>query len=228
MPIYSLTIRLKEECGMSLPVVLFMVLAIMAASAIFATVGTQNIREIKLTQVSNDSFYVAEGALQDFISQLAVYPQLWRERPILEDSPNDYNQYNPLSYDSTNGIPSCSGESCQRQLYPIGGGLIKNFGPIGSTGDTVNTNQTITQQLNLNSLPPPDVSLNNRGAWYQVERLDETSISNESIGASLSNYEAHNSGFSGMRFRITSTTVRNLKGRSGRSTVVAVVELPPT
>lgn len=217
----------QNEAGLSLPLVLFMVLAIMGASAIFATVGTQNIRETKIIQTNHDSFYIAEGALQDFISQLAVYPQLWREKTNLLEVPLDYDQYNPLNYESANGIPSCSGEACQRQLYPVGGGLLKNFGPIGDSGDTANPLAPITQQLNLSSPPTPDLVLNNKSAWYQVERLDETSISNETIGASLSNYEPHSNGYSGVRFRITASTTRTLKGRSGISTVVAVVELPP-
>lgn len=217
-----------NESGISLPVTLFLVLAIMAASSIFAAVGVQNIREMKLAQATSDSFYVAEGALQDFIGQLGVYSQLWREKANLPDPPQNYARFNPLTYASNNGIPSCQGQACQRQIYPVGGGLLKNFGPLTGDGSSVNIEVPITAQLNKLSPQTPDIVLNNRGAWYQVERLDESSLSENSIGASLINYEAHNGGYSAVRFRVTAVSNRRLKGKLGLSTVVAVLELPPT
>jgi hypothetical protein len=216
-----------SENGLSLPIVLFLVLTIMSASAIFSIVGTQNIREMKITEASTDSFYVAEGAIQDFIAQLGVYSQLWREKVNLVEIPLNYEQFNPLSYASSNGIPNCSGHACQRLMYPIGGGLLKNFGPMGADGDIVNPDATVINQLSTIDPQTPDVVLNNKNAWYQVERLDETSVTANSIGASLSNYEAHSSGYAGVRFRITALAQRPLKGKMGFSSIVAVVELPP-
>jgi hypothetical protein len=216
------------EAGISLPITLFLVLAIMAASSIFAAVGVQNIREMKLAQSTSDSFYVAEGALQDFIGQLGVYSQLWREKVNLENLPLNYTRFNPLTYTLNNGVPSCQGHACQRQVYPVGGGLLKNFGPLSGDGQIVNVDAPITAQLNQESPQLPDIVLNNRGAWYQVERLDESSLSENSIGAGLTNYEAHNGGYSAVRFRVTAVSNRRLKGKLGLSTVVAVLELPPT
>jgi hypothetical protein len=94
-------------------------------------------------------------------------------------------------------------------------------------GDVVNPEATVINQLNTTDPQASDVVLNNKNAWYQVERLDETSITASSIGASLSNYEAHSSGYAGVRFRITALAQRPLKGKMGFSSIVAVVELPP-
>lgn len=218
----------NSELGISLPVTLFLVLAIMAASSIFAAVGVQNIREMKLAQATSDSFYVAEGALQDFVGQLGVYSQLWREKVNLENSPLNYTRFNPLTYSSNNGIPSCQGGACQRQIYPVGGGLLKNFGPLSGAGQIVDVEASITEQLSQETPRDPDLVLNNRSAWYQVERLDESSLSENSIGAGLTNYEPHNGGYSAVRFRVTAISNRRLKGKLGLSTVVAVLELPPT
>lgn len=219
---------ISKETGLSLPIALFLVLAITAASSIFSNSSTQNLREIKITESVNDSFYVAEGALQDFTAQLGVYSQLWREKVNLTTIPNSYTQYNPLTYAGTNGIPTCSGNACQRKMYPVGGGLLKNFGPLSGAGSTVNAAATITQQLNPASLPPADITINGRNAWYQVERLDDTTPNSNSIGASLSNYDPHGASSAGIRYRVTAVAQRTLKGKAGFSTVVAVLELPPT
>lgn len=219
---------MTTEAGLSLPMALFMVLAITAASSIFSNSSTQNLREMKITESTNDSFYVAEGALQDFTAQLGVYSQLWREKVNLTTIPASYTQYNPLTFSGTNGIPTCTGNACQRKMYPVGGGLLKNFGPMGGAGNIVNAAAAITNQLNPASLPTADITINGRRAWYQVERLDDTTPNTNSIGASLSNYDPHGASSAGIRYRVTAVAERTLKGKTGFSTVVAVLELPPT
>lgn len=219
--------KVKNEQGMSLPVALFLIMVISAASSIFSNVATQNLREVKITESTNDSFYVAEGALQDFMGQISVYSQLWREKVALATKPLDYTQYSPITYVSSNGIPPCSGNVCQRMMYPTGGGLLKNFGPINSAGSIVNETKYITQQLDYSSLPAEDIKLNGRDAWIQVERLDETSPNKSSVGASLSNNDIHGSTGNAVRYRVTSVAIRSFRGKTGFSTVVAVLELPP-
>jgi len=217
----------SNEKGMALPIALFLVLVIAAATSILSNSATQNLKEIKISESINDSFYISEGALQDFIGQLAVYSQLWREKVSLPSLPSGYTQYSPISYSGTNGIPSCSGIACQRKMYPIGGGLLKNFGPMGGAGDIVNSGATIVNQLNTATPPLGDVTLNGRNAWFQVERLDESTISKNYLGASLTNNDSNGSGSTAVRYRVTATSLRPLKSKNGLSTVIAVLELPP-
>ncbi len=217
-----------NQGGMSLPIALFLILAISAASSILSNAATQNLKEVKITESTNDSFYIAEGALQDFIGQLGAYSQLWREKVVLAALPLGQVQYSPITYASTNGIPSCSGIACHRKMYPVGGGVLKNFGPLGGAGDIVDTTKSITNQLDQSSLPTADITLNNRNAWFQVERLDETSPGKNSIGASLTNNDIHGSSSSAIRYRVTSIALRTLKNKTGLSTLITVLELPPT
>jgi len=225
---FTSKLDLASELGVSLPMALFMILVIAASSAILSTSSTQGLKEVKISEAISDSYYVAEGGFQDFVAQLGVYSQLWREKVTLTVPPANYVQYSPLMYSLTNGIPSCSGIACQRNLFPVGGGLLKNFGPIGGSGDTVNAAVDITQQLNPAALPTSDVTLNGRSAWYQVERLDETYPNGTALGGSLTNYDPHGAGATAVRFRVTATSQRSLKGKTGLATIIAVVELPPT
>lgn len=215
------------ECGIALPIVLVLSLLIATITSIMGNSSSYSLRSVKDSQAMADTNYVAEGALNDMLAQMSVNRSLWRKYPVLLTKPSGYTQYNPLTYTSNNGIPTCSGTACQRHLYPIGGGLLKNFGPIGGDGSEVDASYSITQQLDLVNPPDPDITLNGRNAWVQVERLDQVMPSENSIGATLLNNDPSGLNSYSIRFRVTAVSTRNVRGLVGTSTIVAVVEMPP-
>ncbi|MCB9029421.1 MAG: hypothetical protein H6619_00060 [Deltaproteobacteria bacterium] len=216
-----------SESGITLPIALLLLLIVSAASALISNTSTQNFQEMKATEAIHDGFYVAEGALEDLISQLSAAPEIWRDMAILPGVPNGYTKYSPITYTSTNGIPDCTGIACHREMYPIGGGVLKNFGPKGAEGSEIDVNFSITSQLDPADTPTADITLNNRSAWTQIERLDETKPSSSTLGMSLENNNLQGSSGASIRFRITAVALRQLKNRIGTSTVTAVVEMPP-
>lgn len=216
-----------SESGFALPTALLLIVVLTAAGLIFTNVATSNLRIVSLEDASTDTFEVSEGVVHQLISQLSIQPHLWREKTSLSVIPSGYTEYSPSTYTASNGIPTCSGDACLRSLYPTGGGLIKNFGPIGDSGDTVNSGASITNQLDAASLPTADLTLNGLPAWVQVEHMEEIALSAASLGADLANNPDSGNNGSAIRFRLTGTTQKTIKGRNGKSTVVITVEVPP-
>lgn len=220
--------RAARRCqrGMALPLALLAVLLFASAGTLLTRTTVESWQTVKMTEATADTFEIAEGVLHDLLRQMSSQPHLWRDKTALATLPSGYTQYSPSINVASNGIPSCSGIACHRCLYPTGGGLLKNFGPIGGDGDQVNNAVSIVQQLNTAALPAADVTLNGRQAWGQVERLDETTVGASSIGADLTNNPGAGNSSAAIRFRLTGTTLRAVQGQNGRATLVIVAELP--
>lgn len=219
--------KYKSERGMALPLSLFLALTVLLLSGIYSSLIKNSSDIVKSQEHSKALFYLAEGAVHNFLGELSVNAHLWLEQPSIADLPQGYTSFNPYDFQANNGIPSCSGVGCLRNLFPEGGGLVKNFGPILTDGASVASGRKVTKQLNTASLPDPDVNLNSQEAWTQLERLDETELGKSSIGTDISNNPSNSSGSNPVRFRLTGKALKDLKTQSGQSTVVVIVEVPP-
>ncbi|MCB0335818.1 MAG: hypothetical protein KDD62_05915 [Bdellovibrionales bacterium] len=219
--------RSLKQQGFALPLALLIMLVIAGAGAIFSNIVKSGTEFVKSGQGTANMFYVAEGALQDVVSSMAIEGNLWIEQPMLTSSPSGYVAYAPASYASSNGIPTCGGAGCHRHLHPVEGGLVKNVGPITGVGSQVYEDYPITDQIDYNDFPDADIELNGVSGFSQVERLDEAPIGATSIGGDLMNNPSNGAGVNPVRFRVTGYATQSHKGRRGRSVVVAVVEIPP-
>lgn len=211
---------------MALPSALLLIMVLTIAGAMFSKASIQNLKIVSLQDATSDTFQISEGAIHDIISQMSVRPNLWRTKVPLSTLPYGYTEYSPLSYGATNGIPSCTGANCLRNLYPTSGGLIKNFGPIGGSGDSVDATKTVYNQFNTASLPTADVTLNGESGWTQVEHMDEILPNANTLGVDLANNASAGTGVNSIRFRITGKTVKTVRGRQGEATIVIIAELP--
>lgn len=218
----------RQDKGMALPAALMLVLFMIGTGAIFSSISISGLKQIKRFEATQQNFHASEGAVHDVLSQMATNPESWREANPLADLPNGYTEYTPTTYTSSNGIPPCSGAACHREMFPTGGGVIKNAGPMAADGGDVISGRSITEQVDTQNLPIADVTLNSQPAWSQVERLDEVTISQGSVGGSLETGNNGSSGANAVRFRVTGTSMNSLKGREATSTVVYVVEVPGT
>lgn len=217
-----------EKSGMALPSALFLIMVISVSGAMFSKASIQNLKVVTLQEGTSDTFQVAEGAVHDIIRQMSVRPHLWRDQVPLSGIPLGYTEYLPLTYAATNNIPSCVGKGCLRDLYPTGGGLIKNFGPFGGDGEAVDTALHLYDQLNTTTPQTADVVLNGENGWSQVEHMDEQLPDGSSLGSDLTNNPVGGMSASNVRFRITGKTLRTMRNRQGESTVVVIVEIPAT
>lgn len=217
----------KAERGMALPLTLFLSLAVLMLSGIYTSLIKNSSEIVKTQEHSKDMFYLSEGVIHSLLGDLSINSHLWLEQPPIYTLPNNYLSFNPYDYLANNGIPTCTGIACQRHMYPEGGGLLKNFGPLMSSGSNVDQELSVTAQLNQETLPTPDVKINNQNAWSQLERLDEASLGAGSIGVDTSNNPASSAGTAPVRFRITGKAQKNLKGEMGQSTIVVIIEVPP-
>lgn len=218
--------RKNHSAGLALPAALLMILAIAAVTAMLSRLSIHNLVQVELDNAKDDTYFAAEGAVSKQISQMSVLSVLWSDKANLATLPSNYTEYFPAYYSSTNGIPSCSTVGCQRSIYPTGGGLIKNIGPVGGDGDQVDSSFQIIDQLDPESPPTPDVTLSGVNAWSQVERLDETAVSSSSVGGNLSNNVAEGGNARSVRYRITGYSLKSTRGRYGYTTVVAIAEMP--
>ncbi len=220
--------RSSSQSGIALPLALFLLVFIAGVTGMFASVSIGQLATIKTIEASNDTFFASEGTAHDLLRQMGSQPELWRERVVLSPNPAGYTEYAPSSFSSTNGIPTtCSGSGCQRHMYPIGGGVVKNFGPYSTSGRVISTSKTVIAQYDTDPQPTDDITLNGLKGWVQVERLDERNPDTGAIGGSLEN-NGGGINASVVRFRVNAVSERRLKGRTGRTTVVYVVELPST
>jgi hypothetical protein len=218
----------STQRGLALPTALLMLLVVTAAGALLSNMGIQGLTIQRIENRAAESFQVAEGAVHDILGDMSSRPHLWRDRAPLNVQPQNYVTYSQLDYAATNGIPSCSGTNCLRNLYPTGGGLLKNFGPRLSAGATVNQTQPIWNQLASNALPPADVTLNGQAGFSQVERLDESIPVGTNLGADMSNNPSGGSTARNTRFRITGKTFNTIGNRTGQATIVVIAEIPAT
>ncbi len=218
----------RNESAMALPATLFMMMIIASVTAIISTIAREGLEQIPVTDDTQNTFLVSEGAANDLMGQLALYGSLWDKQAFLGTKPSGYTTYAPSTYTSTNGIPICSGVACHRNLVPTGGGLIKNFGPLGEDGSEVDSAYTISEQLNTDDLQEADVTLNELAGWNQLERLDESPPGLDNIGGNLSSSLAEGGNAKSVRFRVTATSRKELKGRAGYATVVFVVKMKIT
>ena len=220
--------RINKEQGIALPMALIFVMVMTAMGALLSHVSIDASKQVVSIDATRDTFNVADGVSNSILADMSSAPELWRQMDPLASSPNGYTEYVPGSYISTNGIPSCSGAGCLREMYPVGGGLLKNYGPFGAEGDSVDTSYSILDQLDPSSPPTAEVSLNGQSGWSLVERLDEVRLSENSMGASLENNGVGQSNSSAVRFRVTGKSFRTVRGTRGEATVVYVVEVPAT
>lgn len=224
-PCFSRLTR-HSSSGFALLSALILVLLISFMVAMLSHLSRHNMSVMESNSAKEGTYLAAEGAVNKQIAEISVLSTLWSQKTNLPSLPNAYTEFSPSSYLATNGIPECSGLACHRSLYPTGGGLIKNFGPINGAGDTVNTSYRITDQLDPDSTPTPDVTLGSVNAWTQVERLDQLAPGASTVGGSLSNAVAEGGNALTVRYRITGLALRDMKDRRGYSTVIAVVEMP--
>ena len=218
----------NRQKGLALPTALILLMVISIAGSLFTKTSIRNLGISRQDEATTDSYQVSEGALHQMIAQMSSRSHLWREKIPLAGLPANYTEYSQLSFGSTNGIPTCSGSHCIRNLYPTGGGLIKNFGPVSGDGDFVDSTKHIWEQLDSTSLPDPDVTLNNQQGFVQVERLDESNPTGANLGSELTNNPAGGTAARSVKFRLTGKTYRQLGARTGESTIVMVAELPAT
>jgi hypothetical protein len=218
--------RSSGKRGFAVPAALLFTVTITLLAAIFAQMANNNLVTAKQSEATADTLDVAEGAAHDTLRQIILSPHLWRQKVALSTLPNGYTMYDPASFGASNGIPTCSGISCERNLYPTGGGLIKNLGPIGGDGDSVDAAYNVMEQLDPANPPTADITLNTASGWVQVERLDESAPGTSTIGADLSNNPQAGASANVVRFRLTGTAIRSVKGRTGQATVVLILEVP--
>lgn len=217
---------MRFDKGIALPISLFMLLVIGGVTAILSKTAIKNLEDISINTAAAESYFASEGVMHKMLGDMSSKGTLWKEQPPLGGTPAGYTEFSPLSYSGTNGLPPCSGVACHREMYPIGGGLLKNVGPLLGDGASVDTGYSISEQLNISSPQTEDESFGNLKAWSQVERLDEITPSAASVGGNLSNTVAEGGNANVVRFRITGKSLRSLKGRKGISTVVSIIEMP--
>lgn len=217
----------RSENGMALPATLFMLLVLGSVTAMLANISQENFHQIKVQEGTAMTNMTAEGALNRMIADMALYSSLWDQQAAIADKPAGYTEYQPAAYSSTNGIPPCSvSAACHRDMFPSGGGLIKNLGPLLGDGANAETSYSIVEQLAYDNQPEPDVTLSGLNGWSQLERLDEETPGPDSVGGNLSSGLAEGGNAKKVRFRITGYSLKSLDQRVGKSTVVAVVLLP--
>jgi hypothetical protein len=204
-----------------------MMIVVLGVTTILSTLSSEGLRRTSAQEGIVESYLAAEGALHRMIADMSGYGSLWDQQAPLANSPAGYTEYSPNSYAANNGVPLCeSGPGCHRNYFPAGGGFIKNFGPYGSDGSVVDESYAITEQLDPESPPAADASIGEHPAWVQVERLDETLPSAAAVGGNLSSSLAEGGNAKEVRFRITGTALREVRGRIGTATVVSVVKMP--
>lgn len=219
---------MKGEKGLALPAVLILMLLMASVCAVLSSVSMHNLKSVQIHNATETNYLAAEGVVNKLVGEISSLGTLWEQQVPLNVKPSAYSEYSPTTFVSSNGIPPCSGISCQRHLYPTGGGLLKNVSPAGVLSSSVDTAYPISEQIDFQSLPEADLMLSDQSAWVQVERLEEIRIQDSMLGASLSNGLAEGGNAKNVRFRITGYSLKAVKGRLGLSTIVAIVELPAT
>ena len=215
------------ERGFALPLAMLLLLVIAASTAIFSRQAQELFAVTKNQEVASDNLYRSEGVLYDTVRQMAQAPELWSNLPPLSELPSSYSFFQPGAYTSTNGIPDCSGKDCHRNMIPIGGAIIKNVGPLAGDGQNVDSAHTMQGQLDPQNLPEGDITLNGRDVWVQVERIGKRLEPVDAVGSSLDSNDENAGNAQVVQYRVSGYSLREVKGKLGRSVVVAIVEVPP-
>ncbi|MCC6954554.1 MAG: hypothetical protein IT290_10590 [Deltaproteobacteria bacterium] len=222
-----LTSPLLNEIGLALPASMLLLLVIATSTAILSRGAAIQLSTAKTQEITDSMFYVVEGALHDQFRQMMVMPEGWKALATIADRPSVYSSYQPGAYASTNGIPSCTGIGCLRSLYPAGGGLLKNLGPLWTEGQNVDTSSAIDGQFDPHTPPDEyDVNLSSTPAYTQVERLERVLSPADAVGANLSTQGLVLGNSESVRFRVTGYTAKTLKSRMGQTVIVTVIEMP--
>jgi hypothetical protein len=216
-----------SDGGFALPAALLMMVAVFGVMTVLGTISSEGLRRTAAQDGIVQTYLAAEGALNRMVADMSTYASLWDQQAALSSNPQGYTEYSPNSYGSTNGVPTCTGAAgCHRNFFPIGGGLIKNVGPLNESGSDVNTSLPIAEQIDQSDPPPADLMVADMPAWIQVERLDETLPSASAVGGNLSSSLAEGGNAKEVYFRLTGTARREVRGRVGSATVVSVVRMP--
>jgi len=215
------------DAGFALPAVLFLMVIMLGVSVILSLGAQEGARRVSSEQGIQNTYLVAEGSLHRQIADMSIYSNLWDQQAPISTKPNSYTQYSPSAFSATNGVPACTtGAACHRNYYPLGGGLLKNFGPLDGAGGAVDAGYSIGDQLDIADPPTFDVSLAGLSGWTQVERLDETRPDAGAVGGSLSSSVAEGGNAKKIRFRLTGSALRKVRNRTGAATLIAVIEMP--
>lgn len=221
------TQRTSGEEGFALPAALLMMVIVLGVTTILGTLSTEGLRRTESQVRVVQGYFAAEGAINQAIAEMSSFGNLWDQQASLGTIPSGYSEYAPNAFASNNGVPTCAtGPACHRNFVPTGGGLLKNYGPLDGDGRAVNSTLPITQQLNQNDAPEPDVVIDDIPAWVQIERLDETLPSASVVGGNLSSSLAEAGNAKEVFFRLTGTALVEARGRISRATVVSVVRMP--
>lgn len=221
----TLELCIRQE-GFTIPLTLFLILVLSSMAAVLGTVAKENQTRIKIEEDAGTIYYASEGMLNKMLGDMTVYGSLWDQLAQLATKPAGYTEYVPSAYSTTNGIPPCTGVACHRNLYPLGGGLLKNLGPLDGDGLIVDGSYSISQQLDYNDPPTSDLELGNLKGWAQVERLDETTPSSNTVGGSLSSSLSDGGTAKEVRFRVSAYSFKKLQGKTGVSSTVSVIQVP--
>lgn len=219
----------RSSSGFALPAALFMLLVISGVVSVLTTFSQEGFKQTKVQEGTAITNMIAEGTVNKMMSEMGIYTALWDQQAPLSSKPYGYTEYSPATYSASNGIPSCTGSiSCQRDLYPLGGGLVKNVGPMTSDGLEVDTSYSITEQLNTSAPQTPDITLGGTSGWIQVERLTEELPGASTVGGNLSSAIAEGGNAKKVQFRLSGVATKEVDSRVGRTTIVTVVLLPMT
>ncbi|MEM9400384.1 MAG: type II secretion system protein [Verrucomicrobiota bacterium] len=239
--------------GFALPLALIMTAIVGILLAILASVSQSSMDQVSRREAKEITFRGSEVVLHQVLTDMSKNGLAYKFRKTLPlmSSLEDYTAYSPFDNndptDDRNGLPLTSSDEpgIERNYYPLGGGILKNFGPDDSNFSKYIRNEPITDQINQEFLPPNElnnpinVGHTNLKGWSQVERLDEAPPGPSSLGSDL---DMSNPGRnSAVRFRITSrgqlkhrpvngktVFTRDINGEIGSTTVVILAEIPPS
>jgi hypothetical protein len=225
----------SKQSGFVLPLVLLMVMTVGFLSASISMVAINTLRDSSLLNKNYAHQAYSDFVLQQVINIVRSDPLYWHSLPRLASLPSGYTSYSPLSLIASNGTPSCIMTrgvrlpGCERHLYPIGGGIIKNLGSI-TTGNPppatfVDTRKSIVDQLPWDGIqPPPDFTFDNVLVWYQVERLQNVSPGLSTLGVTFGDVISSQI----ISFRVTIYSQGKLGSKVGRHVRVVLIDLPET
>ena len=211
-----------SQRGLAMPMALLLILFVSAITAIYLILATSAARSIATNSSSNRIFFAAEGILSAAAQEVVSKGILWSSKTPHVTKPLGYKTFDPRDPLNVNGLPVCSGVACTRNFVPVGGGILKNVGPIADNGETVvDPKGRVDEQLSLLS-PSPDVVLAGTKGWYQVEGLGDSPYVMDEVGNSLNNNAATTPP---KMFRITAISRRDLGGVQAERVLVGLLEL---
>jgi len=231
-----------------MPLVLIMTAVVGVLLGILASVSRASHEQMGRREATAITFRASEAATMQVFSDMSKNGISYKFRNTIANMSDldNYTAYSLFDYAANNGLPTIMAGESERNYYPYGGGLLKNFGPEDSFSSKLAfSGYSITDQLEA-PLPAPnelsnpsDIGSSNVQAWTQIERLDEAPPGASAVGSDL---DMSNPGRnSAVRFRVTSTAhlkYREVNGKQigtrvndgdiGKTTIVQIVEIPPS